>query len=230
MPTNFYSNQYEQQDYFNNNPFVSYNSLGELPKIVPTEQSQPTPSYNNKLDYLYNYQQNYTSKDPIEKDTETPLQNNNVSSNSQNTYMNYKPSSGNVSRRWIADYLMNKHGLKEHHARAIAGNLWQESAGKIGIVGKDKHDKSGSFGLAQWTLDRRKKLHDKYGDNPTAENQLDYLMEELNTTENRAYQKLLATNDVNSATEAFMKHFERPSADPRLNRLDNRIKYANTLD
>lgn len=228
MPTDFYSDQYEQRDYFNNNnPFVSYNSLGELPKIVPTEQPQPTPSYNNnnKLDYLYNYQQNHTTDTTMNPET-TKISD----SSSSHSSKPITPSSGNVSRRWITDYLMNKHGLKEHHARAIAGNLWQESAGKIGIVGKDKHDKSGSFGLAQWTLARRKKLHDKYGDNPTAENQLDYLMEELNTTENRAYQKLLATNDVNSATEAFMKHFERPSANPRLNRLDNRIKYANTLD
>lgn len=199
--------------------FVSYNQLGDLPYFEQIPETKNVTPLSTLME-LRRKQQESKSKTIEEPTVEEPV----IEEETVLTPDNTK----SISRKDMVNYLTSK-GYKKHHAQGIVGNLWQESAGNVGIIGKDKHDKRGSFGLAQWANDRRTKLHNKYGDNPTWKQQLDFLDEELHTTENKALQRLLATNDVNSATKEFMLAYERPSSDPTKNRLDNRIKYANNI-
>lgn len=119
----------------------------------------------------------------------------------------------------VIDFFRNK-GLSENQARGILGNLMQESRGNHTVV----NSKSGAFGLAQWLGPRKQKLQQKYGKNPTVDQQLEFIWEELNTTESKAMQALLNTNTVSDATRAFANHFERAGKDEM--NMNQRIKYA----
>lgn len=126
---------------------------------------------------------------------------------------------GNSFNQYALNFFMNK-GLSEAQSRGIVGNLIQESNGNHTSVNKS----SGAFGLAQWLGSRKQKLFQRYGTNPTAKQQLEFIWEELNSTENKAFQKLLNTNTIADATKAFAKHFER-AGDNEMN-MNKRIKYA----
>ena len=121
----------------------------------------------------------------------------------------------------IIDFFINK-GLTEQQARGIYGNLMQESSGKLNSI---SFDGLGSYGLAQWTGDRKERLFAKYGKNPNRLQQLEYLWEELNTTEKKALDKLRKASTVEEATEVFMNEFERPNK--KYANLEKRIRYAN---
>lgn len=123
----------------------------------------------------------------------------------------------------IVNFFINK-GLTANQAKGIYGNLMQESAGKLNAVSRDGYN---SYGLAQWTGSRKTKLFNKYGNSPTQQQQLEYLWEELNSTEKGALQALRNSKTVEEATEAFMNKFERPNA--KYANLRNRIKYAKSL-
>jgi hypothetical protein len=116
----------------------------------------------------------------------------------------------------VVQYFMDK-GYKPHQAAAIAGNLTQESSLNPEIINK----KSGAFGLAQWLGPRKKALNDfaarqgSYAADPGT--QLDFIDHELNTTEKRAKQKLMATTNLEDATNAFSNHFERAGANEKNN-------------
>ncbi len=96
-------------------------------------------------------------------------------------------------------------GLTQNQARGILGNLMQESRGNTSITNK----RSGAFGIAQWLGSRKQKLKAKYGNNPTLQQQLEFIWEELNTTEGKAMRELTQTRTVADATRAFANHFER---------------------
>lgn len=113
-----------------------------------------------------------------------------------------------------------KKGLSEVQARGILGNLMQESRGDHSIV--NKH--SGAYGLAQWLGPRKQTLMAKYGNNPTLEQQLEFIWEELNTTEKRAKQKLLEATNVADATRSFAQYYERPGKNEM--NIEKRIQYA----
>lgn len=130
---------------------------------------------------------------------------------------------GNISRDSFANTVLNffmKKGLSENQSRGILGNLMQESRGNHTITNKT----SGAFGLAQWLGPRKQRLIAKYGNNPTVEQQLNFIWEELNTTENKALQKLLNTNTISDATRAFATHFERGASHEMA--MNKRIKFA----
>lgn len=119
----------------------------------------------------------------------------------------------------VLAFFKNK-GLSEAQARGILGNLMQESRGDHSIV--NKH--SGAYGLAQWLGPRKQTLMAKYGSNPTLEQQLEFIWEELNTTEKRAKQKLLETTNVADATRSFAQYYERPGKNEM--NIEKRIQYA----
>lgn len=123
----------------------------------------------------------------------------------------------------IVNFFMNK-GLTKNQARGIYGNIMQESGGKHNIVSRDGHN---SYGLAQWTGSRKARLFSKYGTNPTVNQQLEYLWEELNSSEKGALDALRSTSSVEDATKIFMQKFERP-ANWAAN-FKNRLKYANSV-
>ena len=123
----------------------------------------------------------------------------------------------------IVNFFMNK-GLTKNQAKGIYGNIMQESGGKHNIVSRDGHN---SYGLAQWTGTRKARLFSKYGTNPTVNQQLEYLWEELNSTEKNALNALRNTSTVEDATKVFMQKFERP-ANWAAN-FKNRLKHANSV-
>lgn len=123
----------------------------------------------------------------------------------------------------IVNFFMNK-GLTKNQAKGIYGNIMQESGGKHNIVSRDGHN---SYGLAQWTGTRKARLFSKYGTNPTVNQQLEYLWDELNSTEKGALDALRNTSTVADATKVFMQKFERP-ANWAAN-FKNRLKHANSV-
>lgn len=123
----------------------------------------------------------------------------------------------------IVNFFMNK-GLTKNQAKGIYGNIMQESGGKHNIVSRDGHN---SYGLAQWTGTRKARLFNKYGTNPTVNQQLEYLWDELNSTEKNALNALRNTTTVADATKVFMQKFERP-ANWAAN-FKNRLKHANSV-
>ena len=121
--------------------------------------------------------------------------------------------------QYALNFFRNK-GLSDAQARGIVGNLMQESRGNHTAINKS----SKAFGLAQWLGPRKERLIQKYGSNPTVQQQLEFIWEELNSTENKAFQKLLNTNTISDATKVFAKHFER-AGNNEMN-MNKRIKFA----
>lgn len=110
----------------------------------------------------------------------------------------------NNFQQYALNFFQSK-GLPEHMAKGIVGNLLQESNGNPNAV----NPKSGAYGIAQWLGSRKDKLFKQYGNTPSIDNQLEYVWQELNTTEKNAFQKLADTTNISDATRAFAHHFER---------------------
>lgn len=121
----------------------------------------------------------------------------------------------------IVQYFLNK-GLTLNQAKGIYGNLMGESSGNLRAISKDGFN---SYGLAQWTGSRKTALLSKYGPNPTLQNQLDFIWEELNTTEKSAFNALKKTNTVEEATRVFMTKYERPNLSKA--NFSTRLRFAN---
>ena len=123
----------------------------------------------------------------------------------------------------IVNFFMNK-GLTKNQAKGIYGNIMQESSGKRNIVSSDGYN---SYGLAQWTGPRKVRLFSKYGTNPTIDQQLEFMWEELNSSEKSALNAIKNTSTVEDATKVFMQKYERPAAHAA--NFKNRLKYANSI-
>lgn len=156
-----------------------------------------------------------------------------------------KNSSNNITgdKKYVFDFFYNKFynynkqrlGDKESSELAkiqsagTVGNLIQESGLKTGIKG----DGGKALGLAQWHPDRQKGLKvlaDSRGvDITDLDTQLEYVWQELNTTEKKALDSLSNVRSISEATTNFMRNFERPNSDPKINKLSQRIKYAESF-
>lgn len=123
----------------------------------------------------------------------------------------------------IIDYFVNK-GLTRTQAKGIYGNIMQESGGNIKAVSTDGNN---SYGLAQWTGERKQRLFSMYGTNPNINQQLDFLWWELNNTHKDALLSLKKTTTVSQATKVFMDKFERPHKNYA--NFNRRLKYANSV-
>lgn len=100
-------------------------------------------------------------------------------------------------------YFMNK-GLTDYQAAGIVGNLMRESSLDHKAVNKD----SQAYGLAQWLGDRKTNLFKRYGNNPTFEQQLDYVWDELNSTHKRGLKMLKASKSAEEAARNAMGYYE----------------------
>lgn len=108
----------------------------------------------------------------------------------------------------VIDYFVSK-GLTKEQAAGIAGNIHAESGFNTGAHG----DAGTSFGLAQWHKDRKNNLLNFAKSRGTHEEdfntQLDFLWNELQTTENQAFKELLTTKTATDAARVFAHKFER---------------------
>lgn len=123
----------------------------------------------------------------------------------------------------IYDYLTKK-GLGTVAACAVIGNIGQESTFQTDAV---SYDGNNSYGICQWTFERKTALHDfaKSKGKPVSDLgvQLDYLWHEFETTEAQAIADTIASeDDLDTATEVFCKSFER-AGKPEM---QNRLKFA----
>lgn len=151
-----------------------------------------------------------------------------------------KPSTSIGDRqKYAMDFFISK-GLEPHQAAGIVGNLMLESGdktlNKTDAIGDKKFGPAGSsYGIAQWRLDRRTGLKNfaaKRG-KPMSdfETQLEYVWEEINSSQKpyKVLEGLLNSKTAEEAAESFMKSFERPSSDPKINGIEKRKKYAKSL-
>ena len=113
-----------------------------------------------------------------------------------------KPSvNGNAQR--AMDYFMNK-GLSQHQAAGLVGNLMRES----GMSPTAVNSSSGAYGLAQWLGSRKKALFNKYGNNPTLNQQLDFVWNELNSTHKKGLKALKSSKSAEEAARNAMGYYE----------------------
>jgi cell wall-associated NlpC family hydrolase len=115
-------------------------------------------------------------------------------------------------------------GLSPAQSAGIVGNLMEESG-----LDPSRNQMGGGpgRGIAQWSVGDRwqgvLQLAAREGKPPTDLGvQLDYLWQELNSTESAALASLRAAGDVGSATQAFMSGFERPG----IPNLASRLSFA----
>lgn len=128
------------------------------------------------------------------------------------------------NKKQAMEFFQSK-GLSAYHSAGIVGNLLGES----NLNPEAVNPTSKAYGIAQWLGNRKKRLIAKYGNKPTFEQQLEFVWEELNSSEKSAYDKLLQTKNVDEAINSFMKHFERPSQREMAQSITNRLKYGRGL-
>lgn len=97
------------------------------------------------------------------------------------------------------------------------GNLKQENR-------FNTDDGPGGLGIAQWTNARREELMQR-ADYQRLTTQLQFLVDELNSTEKNAGTALKSAHSVEDATIAFQNTFERCG----ICRESQRIQYANEI-
>lgn len=203
------------------NNFERYFSLYETTDPPPIITDGYRKVYSNYIGELPTVQEQDVnlekSSKPFSFNLDGVLQNSD-SSNKLNSSHNIQESSNA-----IINYFLDK-GLTLNQAKGIYGNLMQESGGNINAISKDGHN---SYGLAQWTGDRKQKLFSMYGHNPTMKQQLDFLWWELNNSEKSALKALKNTSTIYDATKIFMNKFERPHKNYA--NFSRRLKYANSI-
>ena len=170
-------------------------------------------------DLIFNSQTEKPKEQQNMEITKAPEEDNgeiNKETNNSKNY-SYQPVQIKDAHRKAAQYFLNKKDkngkliFTPEQVSGIVGNLMQESNMNPSIVNKS----SGAFGLAQWLDPRKKKLFQKYGTNPSFEQQLDFIWDELNTSEISAFKHLLNTKTSDEAADSIMNMFERPSKKER---------------
>lgn len=103
-------------------------------------------------------------------------------------------------------------GMPEHIAQGFMMNFQDESGFRPGIeeAVPNVHGTRGR-GLYQLTGSRRNAFEAKYGNDYSVDNQLDFLMEELNTTEAEAWGIIQNSQSAGEAGSNIVNHFLRPA-------------------
>lgn len=132
-------------------------------------------------------------------------------------------STGKVDEQYVIDGLV-KRGLPKHVAEGFAMNIGDESGFDPGINEKNPTVKGsrGGFGLYQLTGPRRNEYEAmaraKGADLSDPDLQLDFLVEELKTTEKNAAKSIFSTRTAGEAGAAIVEDFLRPAEEHRVSR------------
>jgi len=119
-------------------------------------------------------------------------------------------------------------GLPLHVAQGIVANMKAESRLDPGIneIAPIVPGSRGGFGLNQWTGPRRVQFEEyaaaRGADPADVNTQLDFTLWELNNTESRAHDNLLATDNAIDAARVYSDDFLRPG----IPHMDRRLSYA----
>ena len=116
-------------------------------------------------------------------------------------------------------------GFTPEQAAGIVGNLQAESG--VNINPAAIGDGGAAWGIAQWHPDRRaiweranNAQWQSNGSSPNFQQQLDFIMYELQRTESRALRQLRATTTVQDAAASFDRYYERSSGQHRQRRIE----------
>lgn len=136
-------------------------------------------------------------------------------------------SSAPIAERLTGD-LQVRLGLTPAQAAGMVGNLATETGNfqHMQELNPTVEGSRGGYGYAQWTGPRRRQYESYAASRGVAldayETNLDFLVYEMETTERRAYERLLATNTVDEAALSVMNDFLRPG----IPHADSRLGYA----
>lgn len=107
----------------------------------------------------------------------------------------------------IVDFFRAK-GLPEHQAYGIAAGISAEARGGDHNA---YNPKSGAAGLGQWLGPRKAALIERYGPNPSRQQQLEFLWHELQGGDPGG-KFVLAGKDAGEVLDAYIRKFMRPAA------------------
>lgn len=107
----------------------------------------------------------------------------------------------------VINFFVGK-GVPAHIARGIAAGIESESSGDHRAI----NDTSGAYGLGQWLGSRKAALFARYGNNPTREQQLEFLYSELRGGD-AGGPAVLAAKDEGQAVDRYIRGFMRPGKD-----------------
>ena len=115
---------------------------------------------------------------------------------------------------WL--YMKNELGYSDIVCAGIMGNMMAECGGCwTSDLDWDVHSSSG-FGMIQWLGGRKKQLFSIYGENPSIEDQLNFMHDELYGTDGVTWQvsqkqldKIMNASSPEECAFAFATHFER---------------------
>lgn len=166
---------------------------GQSPLSLVSPTSTPLPWEEGIL---------YNPQLPVEVPTEQPV----IAADGGYLYARGgKLSVQNQRAGYAVSYFMNK-GLSKVAAAGLVGNLMRESRMDPNALNPDKY--GGAHGLAQFRGARWKNLQKMYGNNPTFEQQLDYIWHELNTTHKKGLQMLKSSRTVDEAAKNAFGYYE----------------------
>ena len=136
-----------------------------------------------------------------------------------------KPATGLAGNAGKAFTFFKERGFTDEQAAGIVGNLQAESG--ININPAAIGDGGKAWGIAQWHPERRSiwekasgKKWESSGISPNFEEQLQFIVYELQRTESAALRRLRATNTVEDAAAVFDQYYERSSGQARKKRIE----------
>ncbi len=173
---------------------VKYNEGIVLPTLTVTPNARWTELVPNKYHTGWVYPDSRAA-DPNAKPFEYIV---------PNTYAKGgKINKVNPSAIRALNYFVGK-GLSKEQAAGIVGNLMTESS----MNTKALNPYSGAYGIAQWLGSRKTALFNKYGNNPTLDQQLDFIWHELNSSHSRGLRMLRQSNNPSDAAANAFGYYE----------------------
>lgn len=173
---------------------VKYNEGIVLPTLIVTPNARWTESVPNKYHTGWVYPDSRAA-DPNAKPFEYIV---------PKTYAEGgKINKVNPNAVRALNYFMNK-GLTREQSAGIVGNLMVESSMNTRAL----NPYSGAYGIAQWLGSRKTALFNKYGNNPTLDQQLDFIWHELNSSHSRGLRMLKGSSNVNDAAANAFGFYE----------------------
>lgn len=181
-------------EYNNGSTKVKYNEGIVLPTLTVTPNARWTELLPNKYHTGWVYPDSRAA-DPNIKPFEYIV---------PNTYAKGgKINEVNPNAVRALNYFMNK-GLTREQSAGLVGNLMVESS----MNTKALNPYSGAYGIAQWLGSRKTALFNKYGNNPTLDQQLDFIWHELNSSHSRGLRMLRQSNNPNDAAANAFGYYE----------------------
>ena len=126
---------------------------------------------------------------------------------------------------WL--YMKNEFGWSDIVCAGIMGNLMRETGGDTLYLNPESNSIWG-FGLVQWMNHRKKDILNKYGNNPSVVEQLEFMKDELYGTNGVRQQvadwqrdKIFNASTPEKSAEEFARWFERPASTNYANRKAN---------